>query len=121
VKKVTLFKEPKENFFSNNGMEAIPIFDLYPVAKKNIEEISLGTLNFYKCQLGCDFQPRGSFKLDEHGKNITHITRAVAYAVWFIAACFATRARLNPSGNFSCFLQYTFFSENSERYRKFNC
>ncbi|MCV6900901.1 hypothetical protein OE165_28105, partial [Escherichia coli] len=62
VRKVSLFRDCLERFLDNNGMDRIPnLVDLHPIAKKSIEEIAFGTLNFFKSQLGKDFLPRGAF------------------------------------------------------------
>jgi hypothetical protein len=120
VKKVTFYKAATEKFFSDNGMELIPFVDLYPVAKKNIEEISFGTFEFFKCQLGRDVITKGAFDLndDAHVRRAAHYARTVAYATWFITARFATRAGLTSSGNVSSFLRYALFVEDADRYRK---
>jgi hypothetical protein len=105
-------------FFSDNGMNAIPFVDLHLIAKKYVEEISFGTFNFFKYQLAHDFLVQGLFKLndDTHVKNVAHHSRTVAYAMWFVAACFATKAGLTSWGNISSFLRYALFVEDVHRY-----
>ena len=119
VKKVALFKDQVDTLFDNNSMTRIPIVNLHPTAKKQVEEISFGTQNFFKQQLGKDFLTRGEFDLDvngEHIKQAAHLCRTVSYAVWFIAARQATRAGHGPQGNLSSFLRYTLYSEDADMY-----
>jgi hypothetical protein len=119
VRKVTLFRDSLKKFLDNNGMDRISnLVDLHPIAKRNVEEIAFGTLNYFKSQLGKDFLPRGPFDLnaDEHVKQASHISRTVSYAVWFIAARFATRAGLRPQDNISSFLRYTLFNGDTNKY-----
>ena len=120
VRKVALFRDGLEKFLDHNGMDRIPyLVDLHPIAKKNIEEIAFGTLNFFKSQLGKDFLHRGPFDIngDEHVRQTAHLSRTVSYAVWFIAARLATRAGHGPQGNISSFLRYTLFSGDADKYK----
>ena len=118
VKKVALFKEVVERFLTSNGMDPLTIVDLHPIAKKNVAEISFGVLNFFKTHLGKDFLTGGPFDIDEdvHVYQVSHISRAVSYAVWFIVAKLASRAGLDSQGNISSFLRYTLFLEDADKY-----
>jgi hypothetical protein len=93
--------------------------ELCRIAKKYVEEISFGTFNFFKYQLARDFPVQGPFELndDMHVKNVAQYLRTVAYAVWFIAAHFATKAGLTSSRNVTSFLRYALFSEDADMYR----
>ena len=118
VKKVAIYNEVIEKFLTSNGMDPLTLVDLHPLAKKNIAEISFGIHNFFKQQLGKDFVPGGTFDIDSdvHVYQVAHLSRAVAYAVWFIVAKLATRAGLDSSGNISSFLRYTLFLEDADKY-----
>jgi hypothetical protein len=50
-------------------------------------------------------------------RNATHHRGTVSYAVWFVVACFASRAGLTTEGNISSFLRYTLFSKDVNVYR----
>ena len=119
IRKVTLIKEGIDSFCEANGMEKVHLTNLYDIAKKNVPEITYGTFNFFKIQLGKDFLTKGSFNpnADEHVRNAAHHGRTVSYAVWFVVARFASRAGLTPEGNISSFLRYALFSEDVDVYR----
>jgi len=119
IRKVTLVKDAINSFCENNGMEKVPLTDFYVIAKKNVPEITYGTFNFFKIQLGKDFLTKGLFtpNEDEHVRNAAHHGRTVSYAVWFVVARLASRAGLTPEGNISSFLRYALFSEDVDMYR----
>jgi hypothetical protein len=60
----------------------------------------------------------GPFDIDEdvHVYQVSHISQAVSYAVWFIVAKLASRAGLDSQGNISSFLRYTLFLEDADKY-----
>ena len=118
VKKVAIYNEVVEKFLTSNGMGRLALVDLHPIAKKYVSEISYGVHNFFKQHLGKDFVPGGTFDIDHdvHVCQVAHLSRAVAYAVWFTVAKLATRAGLDSSGNISSFLRYTLFLEDADKY-----